>query len=582
MASGRIELELGGKYSAGQMFAQAQKDTKRFVQENKDAMNAGRQAVDSLARAFDDKLSGSIRVSYNLLGDLVRGGLWGAMANLASQAIGIIADKLKEAKEQAKALGEALDKHVAEGFKKVFASASSDLAAVRTEMTQATKDADAMLAALNGKVADSAKAQIAQLHVETLQKITDATSDAAKSALQAQEAFTAAVIRGNAAMDAANNAAYVAQEKRKIAEERSAAADEALATTKENQDLLEKRYSSVLMRQTQYKEQIANILTLSVNNEEYASANAEKLAHLRERLADLESSNAEVLATITQGRKDVAAREADVAAAQGDLATTARAVTAANRKLETVKAENAAAEAEAKAKKDAANAALQKETEAAEAAAKAKAREAEQSIYIEKIKAFAVEKDIEYAEYVTLATKALEEGYSQETATNLIRARYRAALEEAAQQKEEESKGGSGSTTVKAIAQGVKEGLNGLAVNTSVNTGEVGSGVDQSDEVITLGNLQRDVRDDQRKSRDHMNAVKQSSAAMQSYLKGQMAPEVAEKFGKKLKENGWTKADMESAYSKALKAQLLSPAERKEELKAVLRLVKYIEKLGLK
>lgn len=55
------------------------------------------------------------------------------------------------------------------------------------------------------------------------------------------------------------------------------------------------------------------------------------------------------------------------------------------------------------------------------------------------------------------------------------------------------------------------------------------------------------MRDDQRKSRDHMDAINQSSAAMQAYLKGKMSPEVAAKFEEKMVKNGWTKQDFEKA-----------------------------------
>lgn len=133
-------------------------------------------------------------------------------------------------------------------------------------------------------------------------------------------------------------------------------------------------------------------------------------------------------------------------------------------------------------------------------------------------------------------------------------------MEEATKQQEEENKGGKGgkggknSTTVNAIAEGVEKGLGNVSVNTSVNTGEVGEGVSKSNEVITLSKLQREVRDNQREERNNSDAIKQSSAAMQAYLKGQMSPEVAQAFANKMKQNGWTTKDFSDAYQNALKA----------------------------
>lgn len=583
MATSRIELDFEGKYSVGGQFKQLDSDLKSAGRAMKDMGQAATSVASEIAGSFGAKINGTLKTSLSLFSEMARGGIWGAMSVAASAAIGFIADKLREAKEQAKELGEALDKHVAEGFRKVRESATTDLADTRKEIADATKDADAMLAALNGKVAESAKAQVARLHVETLQKMTDATSDAAKAALQAQEQFTATVYKSNAAMDAAGNAIAFAQKKQELASDRVAASENALAETRENQDRIERRYESVLMRQAQLKERITEILTLSVNNEEYANANAGRLAGLREKLAELETSNVAVLEQVAQGRKDVAAREADVAAAESELATAARAVTAANAKLETIKAENAAAEADAKAKRDAANDALAKETAAAEAAAKAKEREAQNALVVEKIKAYAVEKDIEYTEYVELATKALEEGYSAETAINLVRARYKSALEEAAKSQEESAAGGTSGKGVAAdLKQAIKEGVSAANIVTNVNTGGVGDGVDQSDEVITLGGLQRDVRDEQRKARNRLDSVKQSSAAMQAYLKGQMSPQVAKKFEERMKANGLTMQDFGTMTEKALKAQLLTHSQAVEQQQAILEMKKILEKMGLK
>ena len=216
-----------------------------------------------------------------------------------------------------------------------------------------------------------------------------------------------------------------------------------------------------------------------------------------------------------------------------------RAVTAATRHIETVKLENAASEKEAKAKRDAANAALEKETIATQEQTRLKEQEAKQQLVIDKIKAYAAEKDIDYTAYVELATKALQEGYSAETAINIVRARYRQSLEDAAKANEEESSAAKNGKSVSKTDRGdlisaIKEGVGGTTVNTSVNTGELGDGVDKSNEVITLAGLQRDVRDEQRKARNRLDSVNQSSAAMQAYLKGQMSPEVAAKFQEKL------------------------------------------------
>lgn len=207
-----------------------------------------------------------------------------------------------------------------------------------------------------------------------------------------------------------------------------------------------------------------------------------------------------------------------------ELTNANRAVTAANRHLEVVKNENAASEAEAKSKRDALNLAVQQELADEKVKSEQNQRKAQIEDAIAKIKAEGIEKDRDYNQWLELARKALEEGYSEQTALNVVRARYKDAMEEAAKQQEEENKGGKGgkdgkgSTTVDAIAEGVEKGLGNVSVNTSVNTGEVGDGVDKSKEIITVGKLQHDMRDEQRKQRTNADAIQQSSQAIKTYM----------------------------------------------------------------
>lgn len=124
--------------------------------------------------------------------------------------------------------------------------------------------------------------------------------------------------------------------------------------------------------------------------------------------------------------------------------------------------------------------------------------EAQQQAVIDKIKADAIEKDIEYTQYVELATKALQEGYSEQTTLNLVRARYRQALEEAAKQQEDANKGkssASSSANKSELVAAIKEGVSGVNVHTTVNVNDLGNGIDRSNSIINSGTLQRGIRD---------------------------------------------------------------------------------------
>lgn len=132
------------------------------------------------------------------------------------------------------------------------------------------------------------------------------------------------------------------------------------------------------------------------------------------------------------------------------------------------------------------------------------------------------------------------------------------------------------------MVKAIKEGIGGTTVNTAVNTGNVGDGVDKSSKLITMGSLQKEVRDEQREARNRLDQVKQSSNVIQQYLKGNMSPEVAQKFGEKMKALGWTKNDFEAAGKKAIDAQLLSKSKQEKQQQDVDKIARALEKMGLK
>jgi hypothetical protein len=246
MASNKIELDIGGKYSAGQMFKQLDTDVKKAGKDMKDMGDGAMKVANGIAGAMGEKVNGTLKSTIGIVGEMARGGIWGAMATAATAAIGYIADKIKEAKEQAKELGTAFAQMMGGKYKDSFTAISDQLNTTKQDMADATKEADNMLKALNGKVADSAKVQIAKLHVETLQKMTDATSEASKKAIEAQEAYITTVWKNNATMDQANNELNAANTKRSAALTKRNATEEALAATEDQLHKLETVYKSQL------------------------------------------------------------------------------------------------------------------------------------------------------------------------------------------------------------------------------------------------------------------------------------------------------------------------------------------------
>ena len=69
---------------------------------------------------------------------------------------------------------------------------------------------------------------------------------------------------------------------------------------------------------------------------------------------------------------------------------------------------------------------------------------------------------------------------------------------------------------------------------------------------------------------------------MKAYISGKMSPDVAAAFEKKMKANGWTSRDIQTATEKALKSQLLTHSQVVEQQKAILDIKKKLEDMGLK
>lgn len=195
----KVTLELGGKYTAGEAFQKASDDVKKFGRENKDAIKAGTDTLKELEKGFGEDLGGAVGKAQGVISGLVSGGLWGALAAVVGMAIGAVVDWFKQAEENAKELAKACGETLTNNLKKLgeqFKDATGDIANAKTEI----KD---FAAIAQGEIVNAANAKIHQLHVETLQKITDTMSDAARKVLTADEALRAAKIRQEAAIQLA-------------------------------------------------------------------------------------------------------------------------------------------------------------------------------------------------------------------------------------------------------------------------------------------------------------------------------------------------------------------------------------------
>lgn len=209
----KVNIELGGKYTFGDTINQAQNDLKKFGKETKDAGSIATTALKGVADVAGNDAAKAINGLTSVVSGLATGGLFGMIAAAAGTAFTFIKAEMDKAKEQAKQLAEAVKQALVVGVERIKESIKS----IGTESDEGKKKIEELIKVAQGASASDAKIKVAELHVETLQKITDDMSEAGKKSIQAQEAYEASIIKWNAQITAnADTQAYMRQRQDQI------------------------------------------------------------------------------------------------------------------------------------------------------------------------------------------------------------------------------------------------------------------------------------------------------------------------------------------------------------------------------
>lgn len=144
-----------------------------------------------LEKGFGDDLGKSIGTAKGVIQGLAQGGLWGAIGAAAGAAIGLVVDWFKQAKENAKQFANTCGEYVTNAIKKV----GDDFSKTQQEIAKAKVEAQDFAQIAQGKIVQSANATIHNLHIETLQKITDNMSQSGRKVVLADEALETAKIK---------------------------------------------------------------------------------------------------------------------------------------------------------------------------------------------------------------------------------------------------------------------------------------------------------------------------------------------------------------------------------------------------
>ena len=207
MATERIELEFGGKYSIGQQFAQFGKDVKTAGKDLKDMGGAAKSVATEIASAFGGKLNTTVSTSLSLFQEMARGGIWGAVTVAVNSAVSFIATKWTEAKEAAQKYADLCRTEIINGMKAVV----DGFGGVSKAIAETNAEAKELIAVTNGEVATRAELKVHEINVKALQSITDDMTAATRAAVMAQAQLEQAEVRASAATEQAANARQAAQ-----------------------------------------------------------------------------------------------------------------------------------------------------------------------------------------------------------------------------------------------------------------------------------------------------------------------------------------------------------------------------------
>ena len=194
--------------------------------------------------------------------------------------------------------------------------------------------------------------------------------------------------------------------------------------------------------------------------------------------------------------------------------------------------------------------------------------------------------EVEAAAYIKLYTESMAKGLTHSEAY----AQWQEKLNEELQKRAEAEKKAAEKAAAEA-AKSAKEKAEEEAeknrpvlnssLSVSIDPNEVGAGVSQS-EPVTATRLASEALSEQAKQdaqvRENMRA---DGRGMIDYLKGNMKPEFAQEWIRVMGEK-YSYDQLETIYKNALKNQLLSTSEQKEQLRAMKDMVKCLEKQGLK
>lgn len=567
MADERIQLTLSSKADLSAV-TRAQNATKDFGRASKDAIGGVSTAVSQLTAKFNNELTVAVGGGINVLNELVKGGLWGALGAVANQVVGAIVTHFKEAEDRARAFADILRAEVVEGM----AAVGTKVADLKAAISSADKDLDAFIKNSNGQISAQAKYDVARLHVEALQQVTDGMTESAKRVVEANEAYRAGMINADAAVEAAS-AEYKAISDRKYElEGQVAAATENLRLATEKQAEYAETYSKRLGEHSELQYRASRTVEEMVAEGKSETAAIKEQMKWKLKLAEFEKENASLLDGRKKVDEGVKAASAALKDAQDRQTETSRRLSDAGDRLELAKVTRTGSELELSAKLKQAQAAVDAERAASEQAAEAEFGLIAAELAEERIIEVCTKARVDQQYYLEMFNDALEAGLTEEEAYVELQKELNEELEartEAEKKATEEVKKASDGKGEKPAAR--------ASMTVSLDAGASSDIGDQVEKKGGFKNWQRQLRQQMRAGRDEKNNMRIDQAKMTKALKGEMPQAEAEQWMKYAKSR-YTPDQMRELGKLAMNKELLSKSEQQKQMRWIEQMATEISK----
>lgn len=567
MSEAKVQITLGTRADVSGINS-LNKSLKRFGNDNRDAIGGLTLSVKALASSIDGPLAGAVGGMSSILSELVRGGVWGVLGSVANLVVGKIVDLWKEAKARAEEYANFMRAQVVESLAGVEAGVKSLAAAI----ADADKDVDAFVAAANGSITAKAKYDVARLHVEALQQVTDGMTDAAKGVIAANEAYEAGMVKARAEVDLALTACQAYRKRQDEIRGQVSAAEENLAAAVAEQARLEEMNHGMVVEHGVLVSKANRTVEGMVEAGWSMRAAIEAQTKSVHALNEFEKSHKDRLEQMKKATEAVATARDAVASALKAQEEVGKKVERAGEREALARAMLEAADLELAEKQRVASAVRQKEIDAAAAKAEAEeisALESERQLEWQERIYKKIKSDTELrGELINRLNELMEDGCEDEEIAHELNEKMREVRERRLKAEEDMAKD----------AEGEGEGKKGKppsgGTTVSFDMGRLGDTVEKK---MSFKDWQKKLREEQRRGRDERNNTRIDQAKMTKALKGEMPKAEAQAWMDYARQK-YTPDQMRELGKLAMNSELLSKAEQKRQLKRIEQMATTLER----